>query len=147
MGKQWTVYVTRMIPQEVLDELAQHCEVEVNPENRPLTKAELLEKVRGRDAVLTQAGDIVDDAVLAAAGPQCKIFANYAVGYNNFDLAAARALSTMRVMKSLGIEESRTIVAAFGQYKPRVPNRTPEGTPLPVNQALNRRVSVHVVPH
>lgn len=65
----------------------------------------------------------------------------------NFDLAAARALSTMRVMKSLGIEESRMIVAAFGQYKPRVPNRTPEGTPLPVNQALNRRVSVHVVPH
>jgi lactate dehydrogenase-like 2-hydroxyacid dehydrogenase len=84
-----------MIPQEVLDELAQHCEVEVNPENRPLTKAELLEKVRGRDAVLTQAGDIVDDAVLAAAGPQCKIFANYAVGYNNFDLAAAARHNVM----------------------------------------------------
>ncbi len=89
MEKKWNVYVTRMIPQEVLDELAQHCDVEVNPENRPLTKAELMEKVQGRDAVLTQAGDIVDDAVLAAAGPQCKIFANYAVGYNNFDLAAA----------------------------------------------------------
>ena len=89
MGKKWNVYVTRIIPQEVIDELAQHCEVEVNPENRALTKTELMEKVRGRDAVLTQASDIVDDAVLDAAGPQCRIFANYAVGYNNFDLAAA----------------------------------------------------------
>ena len=89
MEKKWNVYVTRMIPQEVLDELAQHCNVEVNPENRPLTKAELMENIRGRDAVLTQAGDPVDDAVMEAAGPQCRIFANYAVGYNNFDLAAA----------------------------------------------------------
>ncbi len=89
MEKKWNVYVTRMIPQEVLDELAQHCNVEVNPENRPLTKAELMENIRGRDAVLTQAGDPVDDAVMEAAGPQCRIFANYAVGYNNFELAAA----------------------------------------------------------
>ena len=95
MGKKWNVYVTRIIPQEVIDELAQHCEVEVNPENRPLTKAELMAKVQGRDAVLTQAGDPVDDAVMEAAGPQCRIFANYAVGYNNFDLAAAARRNVM----------------------------------------------------
>lgn len=89
MKKKWTVYVTRRIPQEVLNELAEHCEVEVNPDNRALTKTELMEKIRGRDAVLTQATDIVDDAVMEAAGPQCRIFANYAVGYNNFDLCAA----------------------------------------------------------
>ena len=95
MGKKLNVYVTRIIPQEVIDELAQHCEVEVNPENRPLTKVELMAKVQGRDAVLTQAGDPVDDAVMEAAGPQCRIFANYAVGYNNFDLAAAARRNVM----------------------------------------------------
>lgn len=89
MDKQWNVYITRMIPQQVIDELGEHCNVEVNPENRALTKTELIEKVRGRDAVMTQAVDKVDDEVLAAAGPQCKIFANYAVGYNNFDLVSA----------------------------------------------------------
>ncbi len=89
MKKRWNVYVTRMIPAEVIDSLRQHCDVEVNPENRPLTRDELLANVRGRTAVLTQVTDTVDDAVMAAAGPQCKIFANYAVGFNNFDLAAA----------------------------------------------------------
>lgn len=89
MAKRWNVYVTRMIPLEIIDQLRQECAVEVNPDNRPLSRDELLANVVGRDAVLTQATDIVDDAVLAAAGPQCKIFANYAVGYNNFDLEAA----------------------------------------------------------
>lgn len=95
MEKKWNVYVTRMIPQEIIDALKKHCHVEVNPENRALTKAELMEKVRGRDAVMTQAVDKVDNDVLAAAGPQCKIFANYAVGYNNFDLAAAAKHAVM----------------------------------------------------
>ena len=65
----------------------------------------------------------------------------------NFDLAAARALATLRAMKAQGIGEDRMIVSAYGQYKPRVPNRTPEGNPLPINQSLNRRVSIHVVPY
>lgn len=64
----------------------------------------------------------------------------------NFDLAAARALATMRAMVGLGLPAERLLVASYGQYAPRVPNRSKEGTPLPVNQALNRRVAVHVYP-
>lgn len=89
MKKRWNVYITRMLPQMVIDALAEHCDVDINREKRVLTRDELLQKVRGRDAVLTQITDIVDDGVLDAAGPACKIFANYAVGYNNFDLEAA----------------------------------------------------------
>lgn len=66
---------------------------------------------------------------------------------SNFDLAAARALVAMRSMSSQGLPESRMTIASFGQFQPRVPNRTPEGAPLPVNQALNRRISIHVFPH
>ena len=83
------VYVTRMIPQETIDTLRQFHDVEVNPHDRALTRDELLQQVRGRDAVLTLLTDKVDGEVLDAAGPQCKIFANYAVGFNNFDLQAA----------------------------------------------------------
>ena len=83
------VYVTRMIPQETIDTLRQFHDVEVNPHDRALTRTELLQLVRGRDAVITLLTDKVDGEVLDAAGPQCKIFANYAVGYNNFDLQAA----------------------------------------------------------
>ena len=83
------VYVTRMIPQPAIDLLKEHCEVETNPEDRVLTKDELLRNVKGRDAVLCLLTDTIDDEVFEAAGPQCKIFANYAVGFNNVDLAAA----------------------------------------------------------
>jgi lactate dehydrogenase-like 2-hydroxyacid dehydrogenase len=83
------VYVTRMIPQETIDALRQYHDVEVNPHDRALTREELLQQVRGRNAVITLLTDTIDGEVLDAAGPQCKIFANYAVGFNNFDVKAA----------------------------------------------------------
>ncbi|TCL59252.1 lactate dehydrogenase-like 2-hydroxyacid dehydrogenase [Hydrogenispora ethanolica] len=85
---KWNVYVTRMIPQPAIERLQQHCEVTVNSEDRVLTRAELLREVAGRDAVLCLLTDTIDVAVLDAA-KGAKIFANYAVGYNNIDLQAA----------------------------------------------------------
>ena len=87
--KKKCVYITRMIPQETIADLKKYCEVEVNPDDRALNSAELMEKVKGRDGVITLLTDKIDAAVMDAAGPQCKIFANYAVGFNNFDLDAA----------------------------------------------------------
>ena len=86
-----SVYVTRMIPQQTIDTLWERYDVEVNPHDRALTKEELLQSVRGRDAVISLLTDKIDGEVLNAAGPQCKIIANYAVGFNNFDLDAATA--------------------------------------------------------
>lgn len=83
------VYVTRRLPEAALELLSRHTAMEVNPEERSLTREELLAKVRGRDAVLCLLTDRIDEEVMAAAGPGCKIFANYAVGYNNIDVAAA----------------------------------------------------------
>ena len=85
---RWNVYVTRAIPQPALDSLAEHCDIEVNPDDRVLTKAELLAKVKNRDAVLCLLTDPIDAEVLDAA-KGAKIFANYAVGFNNIDVAAA----------------------------------------------------------
>lgn len=87
--KRFNVYVTRMIPQQTIDDLRQFHDVEVNPHDRALTRDELLKAVQGRDAVITLLTDTIDGEVLDTAGPQCKIFANYAVGFNNFDLQAA----------------------------------------------------------
>jgi len=83
------VYVTRMIPNETIEELRKVHDVEVNPLDRALSREELLKAVKGRDAIITLLTDAVDGEVLDAAGPQCKIVANYAVGFNNFDLNAA----------------------------------------------------------
>jgi glyoxylate reductase len=52
------------------------------------TVQEVHEMVAGADAVLTLLTTKVDDAFLDAAGPQLKVVANVAVGYNNIDVAA-----------------------------------------------------------
>ncbi len=84
------LYVTRLIPQAGLDLLKQEGHsLEVNPEDRVLRPEELLAAVKGRDGVLCLLTDKIDEAVFEAAGPQCKGFANCAVGFNNIDVAAA----------------------------------------------------------
>jgi lactate dehydrogenase-like 2-hydroxyacid dehydrogenase len=84
-----SVFVSRLIPQDNIDELKKHFDVEVNYEDKPLSKAELKQKAKGRNALLTLVTDAVDGELLDAAGRQLKIVANYAVGFNNLDLAAA----------------------------------------------------------
>lgn len=109
----WNVYVTRVIPQAGIDLLRQNCKtVDVNPDDRVLTRAELLKNVKGRDAVLCLLTDKIDDEVFAAAGPQCKIFANYAVGFNNVDVEAAKRRK-VRVSNTPGVLTDATADMAW----------------------------------
>jgi glyoxylate reductase len=86
------VYVTRRIPEGGLKLLSERgFPPDVSPHDRPLGREELLEAVKGRAALLTQLVDRIDAQVLDAAGPVLKVVANYAVGYDNIDVAAARA--------------------------------------------------------
>ncbi|MCS0503228.1 2-hydroxyacid dehydrogenase [Ancylobacter mangrovi] len=89
MTSRKSVYVTRAIPSQTIEELRAHFDVEVNPEDRALSRDELKERLKGRDAAITLLTDTIDGEVLDAAGPQLRVVANYAVGFNNFDLAAA----------------------------------------------------------
>ena len=52
------------------------------------TVEQVHDMVKGAEAVLTLLTTKVDDAFLDAAGPQLKVVANVAVGYNNIDVAA-----------------------------------------------------------
>jgi len=85
----WNVYVTRRIPEAGIEMLRERCEVVgVNPEDRVLTREELLAAVVGRDGVLCLLTDRIDAEVMDRA-EGVKVFANYAVGYDNIDVAAA----------------------------------------------------------
>ena len=69
--------------------LEEVCEVHLF-EGDPLTRDALAEQVRGKQALVTMFTDPVDDTVLQA-GSDLRIVATVAVGYNNIDVAAARA--------------------------------------------------------
>ncbi|MEK7090315.1 MAG: D-glycerate dehydrogenase, partial [Patescibacteria group bacterium] len=75
------IFITRQIPDKGTNLLKEAgYEVVVNPDDRVLTKDELsgyLKKDR-YDAVLCLLPDKIAADVCDAAGPQCKIFANYA---------------------------------------------------------------------
>ena len=83
------VYVTRRIPDEAIELLRKYFDVEINPCDRGLLREELIEKVKGKDAVLCLLTDNIDKEVLESAGIKCKIFANYGVGYSNIDIVTA----------------------------------------------------------
>jgi len=67
-------------------------EVVVSPHDRVLTPDELISGGQEADAVLTQLMDKITRDVLAAWKPSVRIVANYAVGYDNIDVPAAKEL-------------------------------------------------------
>lgn len=84
-----TFAVTNRIPESALEMLRRAGEVRLDGRETAIPRADLLELVRGADAVLTLLHDRVDAELLDAAGPQLRCVANVAVGYDNVDLAAA----------------------------------------------------------
>lgn len=86
------IYITRNIPEEGLELLreAGHTVI-VSEKDGVLAKEELVTalKKESYDAVLCTLSDTIDEKVMDAA-PGAKIFANFAVGYDNIDMSAAK---------------------------------------------------------
>ncbi len=86
------VFVTRSLPDDWLRPLlAAGLSVDVRDGSGPAPRPELLERARGAFALITFIGDRVDTELLTAAGPELKLVANFAVGYDNVDVAACAA--------------------------------------------------------
>ena len=83
--------VTRKLPSSVISKLEAACDVDLYVGGAAISRDELLQRVKGVDALVCLLTDTIDTAVLDAAGPQLKIVANVAVGYNNIDVPACRA--------------------------------------------------------
>jgi glyoxylate reductase len=83
-------FVTRALPGTALERLAGAHEVSVWDGDRPPTPEQLRAGVADVEGLLCLLSDRVDEALLEAA-PQLRAIANYAVGYDNLDLAAIAA--------------------------------------------------------
>jgi glyoxylate reductase len=83
-------FVTRRLPGTAVERLSAEHDVEVWSEDRRPTREELLSRVSEAEGLLPQLTERVDEELFAAA-PLLRAVANYAVGYDNVELAAATA--------------------------------------------------------
>jgi len=85
---EYKVFVTRKLSRPGLELLEKSCYVEVNPYDRILTKEEIIEGLAGKDGLLCLLTDKIDREIISS-NPGLKVISNYAVGYNNIDVAFA----------------------------------------------------------
>ena len=82
------VLVTARMPEEVLALLRREHQVESYAEDPPLDRASLLRRVADKEGLLCTITDLIDQELLDHA-PALKVIANYGVGFEHIDLAAA----------------------------------------------------------
>jgi glyoxylate reductase len=82
------VFATRRFPASVRAELESSFELEVHDSEWPPRREELLARSAGCDGLMTMLTDRIDDELLDAAGPQLRVVANFAVGFDNVDIPA-----------------------------------------------------------
>lgn len=83
------VYVARRVLPRVIEELRASFTVTLHDSDWPPSRDELLAASAGSDGICLTPSDRVDAELLDAAGPQLRVIANHAVGYDNVDLVAA----------------------------------------------------------
>jgi glyoxylate reductase len=112
MSRRPKVFVTRRIPAAGLDRIKAACDAQVWPDPLPPPREELLRRVAGCEGLVTLLTDIVDRELMDAAGPQLKVISNFAVGYNNIDVAEATRRG-IRVGNTPGVLTDATADMAF----------------------------------
>ncbi len=85
------VFVTRHLMDSVETRMSELFDAVLNPEDRPLSRAELVAAMRDADVLVPTVTDRIDAAMLAEAGERLKLIANFGAGTEHLDLSAARA--------------------------------------------------------
>ena len=107
------VVVTGRVPDAAIEKLRAAHEVEMWPDPEPIGREELLRRVAGADAVVSLLTERIDAELLDAAGPQLKVVANVAVGYDNIDVPACSERDVVAT-NTPGVLTDATADIAFG---------------------------------
>lgn len=116
--------ITSNIPKKIYDDLDKHFEISYQDSNVPLSKEEIIEMIKGQDALLCPLSDKIDKDVIDA-GDNLKIIANYGAGFDNINIdyarekgivvtnapAPASAVSTAELAFGLMLAAARKIVS------------------------------------
>ncbi|QNK87446.1 D-glycerate dehydrogenase [Sporosarcina sp. resist] len=82
------VFISKRIPQEVEDYIAQYCDYKIWNEETPIPNDVLLKEVADVEGLMTPKGIITKEFLNSA--PSLKVVSNIAVGYDAFDIEAMK---------------------------------------------------------
>lgn len=89
-SKRPRVLLSRPLPDAVLTRAHDLFEVELRENTQPMTEAEMRSALALYDGVMPTLGDHFNAGIFVDFGrPRCRILANFGVGYNHIDVAAA----------------------------------------------------------
>lgn len=83
------VIVTRKLPAPIETRMGELFDTKLNPEDRELTRAELIDAVAEADVLVPTVTDSITSGILAEAGARLKLIANFGAGVDNIDVASA----------------------------------------------------------
>ncbi|MBB3051811.1 lactate dehydrogenase-like 2-hydroxyacid dehydrogenase [Prauserella isguenensis] len=112
-GTRPRIVVSRWIPDDAVALLREVGEVWLPEPDRALPAAELHERLAGADAAVVTLSEQAGADFADAAGPQLKVVANVAVGYDNIDVPAL-AERGVTVTNTPGVLTDATADIAFG---------------------------------
>jgi len=87
--KRPKVYITRKLPDAVETRMRELFEAELNVDDKPRTREELIAAVKTADVLVPTVTDRIDAALIAEAGPQLKLIASFSNGTDHIDIDTA----------------------------------------------------------
>ena len=87
--KKPLVIVTRKLPEQVETRMRELFDARLNLDDTPMTGAQLAEAMATADVLVPTITDHIDAGLIAKAGPNLKLIANFGAGVDNIDVQAA----------------------------------------------------------
>ena len=118
------VAVTRRLPADIEERMGELFDTRFNQTDAVLSRQELGELMANHDVLVPTVADVIDGALIDAAGEQLKLIANFGNGTDNIDVDAAHARGiTVTNTPSVLTEDTADMVMALILAVPRVWSR------------------------
>lgn len=85
-----SVVVTRRLPEAVETRMKELFDVQLREDDAPMSRGELVDAIARADVLVPTLTDEIDAGLIAQAGPNMRLIANYGAGVDHIDVATAR---------------------------------------------------------
>ncbi|MHA3980019.1 2-hydroxyacid dehydrogenase [Halovulum sp. GXIMD14794] len=127
-GRKLKVIVTRKLPEPVETRLHELFDVELNDTDAPMSREALADAMGRAEVLVPTLTDKIDAALLAQAGPELKLLANYGAGFDHIDVQTALSRG-ITVTNTPGVLAEDTADMAMALIL-AVPRRLKEGAEM-----------------